>query len=558
MFAVFNIILIGLVLLIAYWWANQGAFSAFIHLVCVLVAGAIAFGVWEPIAVLMINRNFMADYAWGVALLGPFALALLLCRVAADKLVSENLNFPQSVNLVAGGLMGAASGTLTMGMLLIGGGFFQSSLDLMGFSGSFRTVENRGQPELAAERLWLPAHLVTEGVYDQLSAGAFQPEFGRPLRNVYPGLAHTAMSLHRDGPNGGRAKSSAAADAVKVLSFWYSPDLNAGTGKGAFVVELEVLRGAGDKGTVTVSASQLRLLENVPASSSRAPAYAFPASWSQPTDSGARQVYAFDDATNFASNVPGQDSTKFMFVFPATPLGGATQPPQYLMFKGLRLRLPALDTTQFDQVVAMQRLRGADPTAAGATPLVDPAAKTIARKDLVIDASIAPAVTNVNELTTMEYTSVGKQNLLTSGVQEFPRGGKVASPTNRISAIYAPDGTAVVRLNISRSSGTSIDLWNSRSKLREEAGDTAALRLVDSNGNEYMPIGYIWVKPDGVEIRVDPKDGIATIGDFPNQPSSGSNELYALFAPTAGVRIVSIRLGTLVVANADLEVKPPS
>ena len=30
----FNIIIIALVLLIAYWWANQGLFSAILHLVC--------------------------------------------------------------------------------------------------------------------------------------------------------------------------------------------------------------------------------------------------------------------------------------------------------------------------------------------------------------------------------------------------------------------------------------------------------------------------------------------------------------------------------------------
>ena len=47
---VFNILVIGFILLIAYWWANQGLLSAILHLVCVFAAGVLAFATWEPIA----------------------------------------------------------------------------------------------------------------------------------------------------------------------------------------------------------------------------------------------------------------------------------------------------------------------------------------------------------------------------------------------------------------------------------------------------------------------------------------------------------------------------
>ena len=33
---IFNLLIIGLVLLIAYWWANEGLFSSILHLVCVI------------------------------------------------------------------------------------------------------------------------------------------------------------------------------------------------------------------------------------------------------------------------------------------------------------------------------------------------------------------------------------------------------------------------------------------------------------------------------------------------------------------------------------------
>ncbi len=43
-----NILSIGLVVLIAYVWMGRGFLSSFLNLVCVLIAGGIAFAVWEP------------------------------------------------------------------------------------------------------------------------------------------------------------------------------------------------------------------------------------------------------------------------------------------------------------------------------------------------------------------------------------------------------------------------------------------------------------------------------------------------------------------------------
>ena len=64
MIIVFNIILLGLIGLIAYWWANQGLFSAILHLLCVIVAGAVAFGVWEPLVYgLLLKGNWFDGFA---------------------------------------------------------------------------------------------------------------------------------------------------------------------------------------------------------------------------------------------------------------------------------------------------------------------------------------------------------------------------------------------------------------------------------------------------------------------------------------------------------------
>jgi len=76
-----TISLIGfaIVLLIAYWWLGAGALGGFLHFACVVIAGAIAFAAWEPVAYLLIAGP-MGGYAKGVSLLGIFIVSLLVLR----------------------------------------------------------------------------------------------------------------------------------------------------------------------------------------------------------------------------------------------------------------------------------------------------------------------------------------------------------------------------------------------------------------------------------------------------------------------------------------------
>ena len=112
-----NIVLIAMVAMIAYWWANQGLFSAIIHLLCVIVAGAIALAFWEPVTVgLLLRGNAFDNYAWGVSLVGLFVAVLLLLRLATNKLIpalSKAVNGDSSIEEVIRVTAPAQSGAET-------------------------------------------------------------------------------------------------------------------------------------------------------------------------------------------------------------------------------------------------------------------------------------------------------------------------------------------------------------------------------------------------------------------------------------------------------------
>ena len=104
------------ILLATYWFGfKEGFFSGLIHLACVIVAGAVAFAFWEPLAVAMLGSSSTREWAWGVSLLAIFCFALFLLRLAGNLLIPDKLNFPHIVDIVGGGATGAAAGLLTAG-----------------------------------------------------------------------------------------------------------------------------------------------------------------------------------------------------------------------------------------------------------------------------------------------------------------------------------------------------------------------------------------------------------------------------------------------------------
>jgi len=180
-----NLGVILFVLFIAYLWTQQGAFSAFLHFVITVIAGAIALAVWEPV-VYGLLLNARQDLAWSLGLIAPFLIALAALRLLSDKFIPGNLQVDDTTNFVLGGAFGLGAGIVTAGILLISIGFMRLPHD---FGGHTPARYDTTGSIVAGDSLWLPADRLTVNLYETLSMGAFTP--GRSA------LAMRQPSLHR-------------------------------------------------------------------------------------------------------------------------------------------------------------------------------------------------------------------------------------------------------------------------------------------------------------------------------------------------------------------------
>lgn len=525
-----NIVLIAMVAMIAYWWANQGLFSAIIHLLCVIVAGAIALAFWEPLTVgLLLRGNAFDNYAWGVSLVGLFVAVLLPLRLATNKLIPANVDLPHWANLAFGFPVGAASGVLTIGMLIIGIGFIQSEREIFGYVGSARSART-GQVGAVGSRMWLPFHKWTDEFYSQLSVGSLSTP--RPLRHYYPNLSDQAVSQVRDSYRGGRGQVSLPPSAASIDAVFVCPDL------GRCAVHVKFRRSARDFGEqLTISAAQLRLIA-WPQGKDK-PYISFPVSWTQEIKGGGIGTFLFDDLSHYITSVPAREDADVLIVFPFP----AELEPRFIQIKGTRYDLPRVQklTRQACEAVLSgmgetSLTVGALPDFVGARPLDD--------ADISLSNTIRPVTVSSNQL---PGTIKESNKFLVSGDGHFKKGRGFISRALRIKGIDEPAGTRIVQLNVSR--GRSADIFG---PLRDRAGAKARPVLIDSQGHQYSPIGFIHVNPEGVRIFLDPARGIGSADDLPHLPTTGDQELRLVFRVTDSVTIVGFRLGDVPVGTCNL------
>ncbi|MCP3902800.1 MAG: CvpA family protein [Planctomycetes bacterium] len=531
MLIVANIILIAIGGLIAYWWANQGFFSALLHLLCVIVAGAVAFAVWEPLTLgLLIRGGGFDNYAWGVTLVGVFAITLVILRIAMDKLVPGNVAFPAWANLGFGGLAGALSAVLTLGIFVIGAGHVQASKELMGFR-DYGRQERDGRIDKINDILWVPVHRLTTEFYGLLSVTSFSSPWGS-LRQDAPRLDQQ-VSLIRDSFGDGKGQlAMAPGDAriervSKIDNDWY----------------VAVRFGSQDFGDrFTLSSSQIRMI-GTPSSKRARPEVVHPLGWRQDWIAGDAKTpspfHEFNDRSHYVSNEPGKESTTPVFRFRAS----AGFHPRYLQIRGTRFAVPKPLTPD----AAAMSLHN---VSSGATGVEIPTAGG----DITHLVKVTNDVRPLNVSTNLPRGSLKVQDVegryyFTSGSHTFKTTRSTGSRKLKIQAIYEPKGTRVVRVDVSR--GEAADIF--RFFLQE--GDDADLALVDVSGEEYRPIGYFYESSAGYKLSLDPANRIRAANELPSPATGGNHKLEVLFYVTENTTLTGFRFGTVNIGTLDVFVE---
>jgi hypothetical protein len=529
MIVILNIFIILLILLIGYWWGNQGLFSAILHLLCVIAAGALAFAFWEVVTVNMLLRgNRFDDYAWGISLLGMFTVFLLGLRLASDYGIKSNVSLPDWANLTFGFLVGMVSGVLTLGMLTIGAGFMQSHQNIAGYTG-YGVSRSSGNIERLGQPLWIPVHRITNDFYNLLSVGALHPTFeGRPMQHVNPDL-YQQMSLLRASFGQGRGKFSLLPDAGNVTRVTVDENTN----RHLVTVEFSAL--ARDFGQqMTLSRSQVRLICHVSSSSQSKPKVVFADAFQQETSNHPWGRYLWDDPSHYAHSIPGRDSARIIFEFPVPP----GERGQYIQIRGTRFALPPAE-----------RVAGAQPQTAPANTRQPPVIGTSNRIDSQIDVSerISPVVASINRLPgNLKHV----ERRLTEGSGRFPRGGgERPSRPLRVDGVYEPAGTKAVQVDVSR--GTPADIFG---PIRAQSPPDSEIALVDDRGNTYPPVGYLHVHTEGIDLLLDPVRYVRAASQLPLLPTAGSDQLRLIFYVTQGVTIVGLQYGDRMVGVAEVAV----
>lgn len=536
MIVVLNIVIVLIVGAIAYWWANQGLFSALLHMLCVIAAGAVALALFEPLTVgLFLRGGWFDDYAWGVTLVGLFVFSLLIFRIISDMTIRANVNFPNWANFAIGLPLGAFAGVLTMGIFFIGAGMIQSHKSIMDYQGYGRSHQH-GTVQYLGPALWLPVHMWTNAFYNHLSVGSLYPTFNdSPLAQHMPDLYKQATLL-RDSFDSGKGKLSLQPDAARVDSVHFDPDTN------RHVVTIRFAAPARDFGEqLTLSQSQIRLIATPPGNSTGRAVAVHPDAWQQRVTGSSQEFvrFRFTSASYYITSIPGAEEVVVRIEFPGEAAGGFPRGyhAQFIQIRGTRFALPQPEEGEVP--IDPDDLLGERVVLDTGRPNID--------QFIAVNNGITPINASKNQ-------QLGSLRLVDSyfaaGQHTFQGRGDRASPSLRVLGIYEPPMTRVVQLTMRSEHAHNIF----QREILQRAPTNARIAIVDDAGNTYSPIGYLHEGRDGYTLRLDPQNFLPTIRDYPLLPDGGTDTLRIIFRVTEGVTIKGFVFGDFTMGLCDLPV----
>jgi uncharacterized membrane protein required for colicin V production len=600
---IFNLIVVGLVLGLAYAWTVRGFFSAFLHLVCVLVAGALAFAVWEPAAHLLIGLSpergflsFIESAAWGVGLIVPFAVFLLLLRLVTDKVVAANLRNSTAADYAGGAVCGLAVGVVTTGVFVIGVQGLRLPTN-MGYRPVWFTEDRAaGVGSLVeTDRLWIPADRLTAALYRGLSEGSMSAP--QSLDKWYPNLESAAFAA-RITPGDGAGRNIIAPDDFRIVRTYTvgtpdrpvaadellgesgsatpqrivdvkgrRPGQDGAPGKGVlmgFVIEFQPAAKERGKrgGQVIVSNGQVQLIARDGSAGESITLFPVAAISENANADGRLGRWKFDANDVFISSVGGQSQALFGFEFLVpegyTPIGlsvrqsRTTELPEPTVFESTAQRDLRITSGGIFRAGPDERpQRELDRTNA---VVVDGASIT-SRSGPASDSGVRignSLGTIVASQTARSRVQLTEENTIADGNAKFlpDEVGRSNAPTGRNMRVDSFEvGRNQVMVQIDVSPGMPASFVADAARL---APTDQPLVLIDDRGNEYQAIGYIYEDREIFEVRYTLGNTLAGIEATPPLSTARDDQkLVILFVATSGAKIEDFATGDIVLIDFD-------
>jgi len=590
-----NIIVLIFVLSIGYAWMIRGVFNALIHLLCALAAGAIAFAVWEPLALMLIEmspeRGFLSlleKVAWGVSLVVPFVVVFIILRTLTDKLISNNIKNAAVIDYIGGGACGLATGIICAGILVIGIGTMRVPTNFLGYQpmGYSDDRTTGGGSIVRGDKLWIPVDTITAKVYNTLSIGTMSSN--EPLAKWYPELELVGITS-RISPSNGSGRNAISPDDFKIKATYFVGDPkatlpvnellkdltndrtqkyvdveNEPVSKGylaGYVVEFEPgAKERGEKGgQLVVSNGQYRLLISDDDGNTNS---VFPvAVISESSEPDQYGRWRFDTPDVFITSVGGKSRVlmAFEYVIPEgfTPVAFQAknirvltdtfpEPIKFAMpiqrdllvrsgslLRGESFTKRVLDTTNTITYDPTQRPSSGFSLIQQTIKVGEMMSTQVARRGFTIDEKNL-VVDGEGEW--LVKTEVGRKNA--------PMGKSL-----RVEKYAVAPGQSLIRVDVGPES-----VFGLLSDPAREAPLDQPILLIDESGNEYEAIGFEYTDSEIFHARLTRGSTVNGIQDVPSITRSRSDQkLQLLFVVTRGVKITHFVIGNVAIA----EFSPP-
>lgn len=585
---IMNLFAIVLVLLTAYLWMARGFWSALIHLVCTLIAGAVAFGVWEPLSYFLLALapergflTFLEGIAWGAGLIVPFALTLFVTRLISDGVIPANVQNNKALDYVGAIACGLGSGVVTAGVLVIAIGYTRVGSNFLGY----RPVNYTEQRQLGSgslERtggLWVPVDRLTASLYQTASRTSLST--GTPLATWHPNVdvaGYATKISHGDG----KSRNAIKAEDFQVLGAWRvggddsrvsdlltfksgepaQPyvDLNGETVSTGRLIGYTIRFAAGARessGQVIFGNGQVRLLMTSPSGES---IEAFPVALVSQADAAEADLFArwrFDGNETFIASVGGATTVEMGFEF-VVPSGFE---PKALYVKNTRVMVDQIEPRGFggpggrDGAIASGSLLGggldlASLDTENAVNLTrEQTEGTIGRGAAVIAQTNALGFNF--QKTQKRGLALDDDNRIIDGTakydpSELPQRG-VVERTLKVDRFEPGEDTSIVQIDVGTGSPASL-----LGRVGRVVDSDAPPQLVDSDGTAYQALGYIYQDNTIIDIRFTPATPLSGIADLPTLSSARTDQsLTLLFRVSSGVNLRYYALGDAVVFELD-------